>query len=137
MRTKCVIIWIAVVLFAGVVSAITCESPSWKCTGTANCTAEQADACRSFRGLLGGWTCEGECYKSDATGTVAVCQSPAGLFDTCTYGGSSACSGTIQRRDCATATWPWWHPEFGTYCTGSCTGEWTVKYSPGVINNCT
>ena len=109
------------------------------CTGTSNCNAAQADDCRSHKDpVWGTWSCVGECVKSDAAGTVAICELGGGLFSTCNYDGASACTGVIQRADCITTDFPAWPAgSKGEYCTGDCDGEWTIKYDPGVINNCT
>jgi hypothetical protein len=135
MKTRWAIFAMAVVLCAGLGYVSALECPSWDCTGQINCTEEMTDECRSDRDLFGYWTCNGSCWRSSVTGEVRECESPAGLFDTCYYDGAEACEGQVDRRDCETQEQ--FPPGSGSYCTGNCTGEWTLYYDPGVIINCT
>lgn len=106
----------------------------WDCTGTANCTDEQADACRSELALADPeiWMCTGECMKSDAGGTVDICE-PSNSDIWCFYDGTTACWGTLSTRPCETEAPPM--TGSGSTCSGACTGSWSTE--SGGINNCT
>lgn len=132
------IVFLVLTLTIGYAAAITCDAVD--CTGTNDCSDEQADECQSDAMFIGSdqfWSCNGACWKSNVGGTISVCEA-ATPVQSCAYDGGVACSGNVQTRDCETIAMTILQNllgMFGEKCGGGCVGSWTDV--PGSeLNNC-
>lgn len=68
----------------------------WDCTGTVDCSDEQADECRtSYFGASKQWSCNGNCWRSNVGGTIAVCE-PVETTSSCLYNGAPHAVATFR-----------------------------------------